>query len=238
MRPPIRLAALMELPVITVFTHDSIALGEDGPTHQPVEQLAGLRAVPGLLVLRPCDANETAVAWRVAIESRGRPVALLLSRQAVPTLDRTRLAGAEGLRRGAYVLADAPGMSPDVILIATGTELALAVTAYEQPPADGLNARVVSMPSWELFDRQDQASGLQVPLGFGVFGRFGPPIGFEPVPPVSACRRLEWRSRWRPSLTAIDESCARIRRGPTPWHLRASESACTPGLRRVCRSSG
>ena len=118
MRPPIRLAALMEQGVIFVFTHDSIALGEDGPTHQPIEQLASLRAIPNLIVIRPCDANETAVAWRVAIETRDRPVALILTRQDVPTLDRTQFAAAEGLRRGAYVLADAPNGKPDIILIA------------------------------------------------------------------------------------------------------------------------
>ena len=142
------------LPVIAVFTLDSISLGEDGPTHQPVEQLAGLRSVPGLMVLRPCDANETAVAWRVAIESRERPVALILSRQAVPTLDRTDLADADGLRRGAYVLADAPGASPDVLLIATGSEVFLALEAKRKLEREGLRVRVVSMPCWELFDEQ------------------------------------------------------------------------------------
>ena len=126
MRPPIRLAALMGLHVIYVFTHDSIALGEDGPTHQPVEQLVGLRAIPHLMVIRPADANETAEAWRVAVETRDRPVALVLTRQNVPTLDRSRYASAEGLRRGAYVLAEAPEGKPDLILIASGSEVALA----------------------------------------------------------------------------------------------------------------
>ena len=132
MRPPIRLAALMELGVIYVFTHDSIALGEDGPTHQPIEQLASLRAIPELIVIRPCDANETAVAWRVAIETRDRPVALILTRQNVPTLDRTQFAAAEGLRRGAYVLQDAPEGKPDLILIGTGSEVSLIVRAGEK----------------------------------------------------------------------------------------------------------
>jgi transketolase len=154
MRPPIRLAALMELPVTYVFTHDSIALGEDGSTHQPIEQLAGLRSVPRLIVIRPCDANETAVAWRVALEARDRPVALILTRQRVPTLDRRLFASADGLRRGAYVLVDAPGGKPQVILIATGSEVALAVAAADKLGAQDVRVRVVSMPSWELFDVQ------------------------------------------------------------------------------------
>jgi transketolase len=154
MRPAIRLAALMELRVIYVFTHDSIGLGEDGPTHQPVEQLASLRAIPRLIVIRPCDANETAAAWRVAIESRDRPVALVLTRQNVPTWDRNQFAAAEGLRRGAYVLADAPDSRPDLILIATGSEVALVVAARQKLLEQRIHARVVSMPSWELFDAQ------------------------------------------------------------------------------------
>ena len=157
MRPPIRLAALMGLHVIHVFTHDSIALGEDGPTHQPVEQLAALRAIPNLTVIRPGDANETAIAWRVAVETRDRPVLLVLSRQDVPTLDRSRYASAEGLRRGAYVLCDAQGGVPDLILIASGAEVGLIVAAAERLSAEGLAARCVSMPSWELFDALQQA---------------------------------------------------------------------------------
>jgi transketolase len=156
LRPSMRLAALMELGVIYVFTHDSIGVGEDGPTHQPIEQLAALRAIPRLVVIRPGDANETAVAWRVAIESRDRPVALALSRQNVPTLDRRQFAAADGLRRGAYVLADAPGGSPEIILIGTGSELSLAVGAREKLLERNIKARVVSMPSWELFDAQPQ----------------------------------------------------------------------------------
>jgi transketolase len=156
MRPPIRLAALMGLHVIYIFTHDSIALGEDGPTHQPVEQLAALRAIPNLDVIRPCDANETAVAWRVALQTLGRPVALVLTRQSVATLDRARFAGAEGLRRGAYVLAEAPNNRPDVILIASGSEVALVLAVRERLLARQINARAVSMPSWELFDAQPE----------------------------------------------------------------------------------
>lgn len=156
MRPPIRLAALMGLHVVHVFTHDSIALGEDGPTHQPVEHLAALRAIPNLIVIRPADANETAVAWRVAVETRGGPVALVLTRQAVPTLDRSRYAQADGLRQGAYVLSDARTGSPELILIASGSEVGLIVSAAELLEARGTRVRCVSMPSWELFDAQPQ----------------------------------------------------------------------------------
>jgi len=154
MRPPMRLAALMGLHVVYVFTHDSIALGEDGSTHQPVEQLACLRAIPGLDVIRPADANETAVAWRVAAETRDRPVALVLTRQDVPTLDRARFASAQGLRRGGYVLADAPGGKPALILIASGSEVALAVAAGERLRARDIAVRIVSLPCWEIFDAQ------------------------------------------------------------------------------------
>ena len=161
-RPAIRLSALMELPVIHVFTHDSIGLGEDGPTHQPVEQLASLRAIPGLDVIRPADANEVAEAWRAAIDRHHQPVALVLTRQNVPVFDRSKYASAEGLRRGAYVLADSTPIAdgvgdgaPQVILIATGSEVALALSAHEELLAEGIRSRVVSMPCCELFDRQD-----------------------------------------------------------------------------------
>ncbi|MHB8404425.1 MAG: transketolase [Gammaproteobacteria bacterium] len=154
LRPPMRLAALMGLHVIYVFTHDSIALGEDGPTHQPVEQLAGLRAVPKLMVIRPGDANETAVAWRVALEATDHPVALVLTRQKLPTLDRNRYAAADGLRCGAYILSDAPGGKPDVILIASGSEVGLILAAQQKLQEQNVMARIVSMPSWELFDAQ------------------------------------------------------------------------------------
>ena len=156
-KPAIRLSALMELPVIHLFTHDSIGLGEDGPTHQPVEHLAGLRAIPGLDVIRPCDANEVAEAWREALDRTHQPVALVLTRQNVPVLDRSRYASAEGLRRGGYVLADPEGGDPEVILIATGSEVSLAVGAHERLIADGIRSRVVSLPCWELFERQDQS---------------------------------------------------------------------------------
>jgi transketolase len=164
MRPPIRLAAMMKLHVIYVFTHDSIALGQDGSTYQPVEQLAGLRAVPGLTVIRPGDANETAVAWRVALEALDYPVALILTRQNVPTLDRTQCAAADGLRRGAYVLADALNGKPDVILIASGSEVELVMAARQTLQERNVMARVVSMPSWELFNAQPQSYRDQVLL--------------------------------------------------------------------------
>ncbi|GLU32049.1 transketolase [Trinickia caryophylli] len=158
MKPPIRLAAIMEVPVVFVFTHDSIGLGEDGPTHQPVEQLASLRGIPGLTVLRPADANEVAEAWRVALSDPRRPAALVLSRQPLPTLDRSRYASAEGLRRGAYVLADPPGgEAPQVLLLATGSEVPVCIDAYERLTREGIAARVISMPSWDIFERQDDA---------------------------------------------------------------------------------
>jgi transketolase len=151
-RAPIRLAAIMEIPVIYIFTHDSIGVGEDGPTHQPIEQLASLRAIPGLITLRPGDANEVVEAWKVILQLRHEPVALILSRQALPTLDRTKYASAEGVARGAYVLADAPGGKPEVLLLATGSEVSLCADAHEQLAAQGIRSRVVSMPSWEIFE--------------------------------------------------------------------------------------
>jgi transketolase len=157
MRPSMRLAALMQIPSIFVFTHDSIGLGEDGPTHQPIEQLASLRAMPNMIVLRPGDANEVVEAWRVILQLQHSPATLVLSRQAMPTLDRSKYAASSGVAKGAYVLADAPGGKPDVILIGTGSELSLCVEAYEKLKSEGINARVVSMPSWELFDKQDSA---------------------------------------------------------------------------------
>ncbi|MFO1207754.1 MAG: transketolase [Amaricoccus sp.] len=155
-RPAIRLSALMEIPTIHIFTHDSIGVGEDGPTHQPVEQLASLRAIPGLIVLRPADANEVAEAWRVIMQLRHEPVVLILTRQNLPTFDRSRYNSAEGVAKGAYVLAEAAGGKPDVLLMATGSEVAMCIDAYEQLKAEGIAARVVSMPSWELFEHQDQ----------------------------------------------------------------------------------
>ncbi len=156
-RPSIRLAAIMELPVVHIFTHDSIGVGEDGPTHQPIEHLASLRAIPGLVVMRPGDANEVAEAWKWIATSRHTPVVLVLSRQAMPTLDRTKYAPAAGLHKGAYVVADADAGKPEVILIGTGTEVSLCVAAHEKLVAGGVKSRVVSMPSWELFEEQDVA---------------------------------------------------------------------------------
>ena len=156
-RPAVRLAALMEAHSIFVFTHDSIFLGEDGPTHQPIEHLPALRAILNLMLIRPADANETAVAWRVAIEHRGGPVALALTRQVLPVIDRSKYASAEGLTRGGYILADAPAKSPKIILIASGSEVAVALEAFEKLAAEGIAARVVSLPSWDIFEKQPQA---------------------------------------------------------------------------------
>ena len=181
-RPSIRLAALMELPVIYVFTHDSIGVGEDGPTHQPVEQIASLRAIPGLLTIRPADANEVVEAWRVVMQLRHAPAAILLSRQALPTFDRVRYAPAAGLARGAYALADAPGGAPEVILLATGSEVALCLQAQEMLSKEGVRARVVSMPCWELFERQSEEYRESV-LPAGVTARVAveeaSPLGWE-----------------------------------------------------------
>jgi transketolase len=157
MRPSMRLGALMELPVLYIFTHDSIGLGEDGPTHQPIEQLASLRAMPNMLILRPGDANEVVEAYKVIMQHTHGPATLVLTRQAIPTFDRSKFGPASGVAKGAYTLADAPGGKPDLILIGTGSEVSLCVSAWEKLSADGIKARVVSMPSWELFDRQDAA---------------------------------------------------------------------------------
>lgn len=155
-KPGIRLSAIMEIPTIYVFTHDSIGVGEDGPTHQPVEQLAALRAIPGLITLRPADANEVTEAWRFIMQQSHEPCALVLTRQALPTLDRSKYGSAAGVAKGAYILADAPDGKPDVLLIGTGSEVSLCVGAYEQLKTEGIKARVVSMPSWELFEKQGQ----------------------------------------------------------------------------------
>jgi transketolase len=156
MRPSIRLAALMKLPIIYIFTHDSIALGEDGPTHQPVEHLASLRAIPGLTVVRPADANETAETWRMAMEYKEGPIAIILTRQNVPVIDRTRFNPANGLRKGAYILADSSSAKPEIILMATGSEVHLALEVYERLRNEGIGVRVVNMPSWELFEKQPE----------------------------------------------------------------------------------
>jgi len=181
MRGALRLAAIMELPVTYVFTHDSIAVGEDGPTHEPVEQIMSLRLMPHMRLIRPADANETAVAWKVAIESTKHPTALALTRQAVPTFDRSKYAGAEGLRKGAYVFSDAPD-APDVILIGTGSELQLALEAQEKLASAGVKARVVSMPCWELFEEQSaeyKESVLPRAVRARVAVEAGTPIGWE-----------------------------------------------------------
>ena len=156
-RPAIRLSALMELPTLMVFTHDAMGDGEDGPTHQPVEQLVSLRAIPGLVVLRPADANEVVEAYRTVLQLRHQPTVMTLSRQPLPTFDRTKYASAAGLARGAYVMADAPGGAPEIILIATGSEVSLIVEAHETLLAKGVRSRVVSMPSWDLFEHQPKA---------------------------------------------------------------------------------
>jgi len=156
MRPGIRMAALMGLKVIYVFTHDSIGVGEDGATHQPVEQLASLRSIPHFTVIRPCDANEVAEAWRIAVKSINGPVALILTRQNVPVLDRTAFADATELSRGAYILRDSQNGKPDVILIATGSETHIAIDAWQRLVQNGVGVRIVVMPSWELFDKQPE----------------------------------------------------------------------------------
>jgi transketolase len=162
MKPSIRLAAIMEIPVIYVYTHDSIGLGEDGPTHQPIEQLASLRAVPGLTLIRPGDANEVVEAWKLIMQLTHQPAALVLTRQAVPTFDRTKYAPASGVAKGAYVLADGADGKPDVILMGSGSEVSLCVAAHERLASQGIKARVVSMPCWDVFERQDAAYKDQV----------------------------------------------------------------------------
>jgi transketolase len=176
----LRLAAIMELPVIYVFTHDSIGVGEDGPTHQPVEHLAALRSIPGVVDMRPCDANEVAEAWRVIMELKHEPVALILSRQALPTLDRSKYAPASGLRRGAYILSDAGNGKPDVLLLATGSEVSLCTAAQVELANRGIHARVISMPSWKLFEDQDESyresvipSGVRARVSVEQAARFG-----------------------------------------------------------------
>jgi transketolase len=181
-RGAIRLSALMEIPVVHIFTHDSIGVGEDGPTHQPVEQLASLRAMPGLLVFRPADANEVVETWRVVAQLHREPAALILSRQALRTFDRSVLGPASGVAKGAYVLAEAPSGEPDVLLLATGSEVGLAMDARDELAGEGIGARVVSMPCWELFEKQDQAYQSAV-------------LGNAPRVGVEAAVRLGW-DRW------------------------------------------
>ena len=201
-RPAIRLIALMEIPTIHIFTHDSIGVGEDGPTHQPVEQLASLRAIPGPIVLRPADANEVAEAWRVIMQLRHEPVVLVLTRQNLPTLDRDRYGSAAGVARGAYVLADAEVGKPDVLLMATGSKVSMCVSAYEQLRSEGVAARVISMPSWELFEHQDQAyrdSVIPPDVVARVAVEKGSILGWTRLPAFggtsSACERSAHRRR-------------------------------------------
>ena len=183
MKPPIRLSAIMELPVVYIFTHDSIGVGEDGPTHQPIEQMVALRSIPGMRVIRPGDANEVAEAWRHIMPLKEHPACLILSRQALPTLDRTQYASAAGLKHGAYVLADPPqGGEPEVILMASGSEVALVVGAYETLTKEGIRARVVSFPSWELFEEQPaeyRHSVLPPHIGARVSVEQGSTIGWD-----------------------------------------------------------
>jgi transketolase len=234
-RGALRLSALMELPVIHIYTHDSIGVGEDGPTHQPIEHLASIRAMPGVIDMRPGDANEVVEAWRVIMPLRHEPVALMLSRQPLPTLDRTRYAPASGVARGAYVLADPPASEPEVILIATGSEVAITVEAYEQLTADGIRARVVSMPSMELFDKQPQSYRDEV-LPASVTARVSSRLaggsngasltGF----PHGSSSVRRWRggsgraeSRGPPWPTASVRSAAR-----SPRHIPAQEASWPP----------
>jgi transketolase len=182
MKPAIRLSALMEIPVIWIYSHDSIGLGEDGPTHQPVEQLITLRAIPGLVMIRPMDANETAEAWRVIMKLKHQPSCLVLSRQVLPVIDRSHYASAAGVARGAYVLADPPSGKPEVILIGTGSEVPLCLDAFEALGREGIRARVVSMPSWDLFEEQDQAyqdSVLPPEIAARVSVEQGSTVGWE-----------------------------------------------------------
>jgi len=162
MKPAVRLAALMEIPTIFIYTHDSIGLGEDGPTHQPIEQLPSLRAVPGLVLIRPADANEVVEAWKVIMQLKHEPAALVLTRQAVPTFDRTKYASAAGVAKGAYVLADAADGKPQAILMSSGSEVQLCIAAYERLKTEGVKARVVSMPSWAIFEKQSEEYKQQV----------------------------------------------------------------------------
>lgn len=182
MRPSIRLAALMKLQVIYVFTHDSVAVGEDGPTHQPVEHMAALRVIPNLVVLRPADANETAVAWNFALNRRHGPTALILTRQKLPVIDQTRYASPQGLLRGGYVLAEAQQDKPEILLLATGSEVHLALAAYEQLVGEGIVVRVISMPSWEVFEAQDPSyrnEVLPASIKARVAVEAGVPMGWE-----------------------------------------------------------
>jgi transketolase len=243
MRPSIRLAALSRARVIHVWTHDSIAIGEDGPTHQPVEQLASLRAMPNLLVLRPSDANETVEAWRVALRHTGGPVALVLTRQKLPVLDRASLAPAAGLARGAYVLVEAGGVQPELILIATGSEVSLALEAHARLVVQGVRSRVVSMPCWELFERQPQSyrdAVLPPAVRARVSIEAASPFGWERwVGPEGAILGVATFGASAPGPVVMREF------GFTPEHVvgaamrvlrRESEVACVADARRSTRA--
>jgi transketolase len=231
-RAAIRLSALMEIPVIYIFTHDSIGVGEDGPTHQPVEHLASLRAIPGLITLRPADANETVEAWRLIMPLRHVPVALILTRQALPILDRGKYASAEGVARGAYVLADAVDGKPEVLLLASGSEVSLCILAYEKLAAENIKARVVSMPSWEIFEeycREHPEYREQVlpesvnarvsvenasTLGWARYvGRHGHSIGMETFGASAPLKELQKRFGFTPEnvIHAAKEQIAKAR---------------------------
>jgi transketolase len=239
MRPAIRLSALMRLPVVWVFSHDSVGLGEDGPTHQPVEHYAALRAIPGLTVIRPADAAETAEAWRVALEDGCGPVCLLLTRQAVPVFDRTRLAAASGLASGAYVISDTAGR-PDAVIVATGSEVALALRAQDELSSEGIAVRVVSMPSWELLDAQpDEYRESLFPSGVPVVAvEAGVALGWErfaertvsvdrfgaSAPGAEVLRRLGITSE--AVMTAVREiACRRAPKGREPRSSRRPKTA-------------
>jgi transketolase len=222
-RPAIRLSALMELPAIYIFTHDSIGVGEDGPTHQPVEQLASLRAIPGLTTLRPADANEVVEAWKVIMQFRHKPVALVLTRQPIPTLDRSRYAAAAGLAQGAYILADPDDGQPEAIMLASGSEVALCVAAHEQLASEGIKTRVVSMPSMELFEQQSQEYRDQVlppaikarvsveqaaTLGWARYvGESGQSIGMQTFGASAPLKELQHKFGFTPErlITAVKE---------------------------------
>ncbi len=231
-RAAIRLSALMEIPVIHIFTHDSIGVGEDGPTHQPVEHLTSLRAIPGLIILRPADANETVEAWRVIMQFRHEPVALILTRQALPILDRNKYAAAQGVRRGAYVLADADDGKPEVLLLASGSEVSLCILAYEKLTAENIRARVVSMPSWEIFEEychehpeyREQVLPESVnarvsvekasTLGWARYvGRLGQSIGMETFGASAPLKELQKRFGFTPEnvMQAAKEQIAKAR---------------------------
>ena len=240
MRGSLRLSALMEIPVIYVFTHDSIGVGEDGPTHQPIEQLAHMRSMPGLIMIRPADANEVTEAWKVILQLHHEPAVLVLTRQAVPTIDRTKYAPASGLARGAYILADAPGGDPEVILIGTGSEVALCLEAYEQLTKEGVRARVVSMPSWELFDDQDQKlpgiCSASAREGTSVGGR-GLRFWLEQIHRLRRAQRLH-RNLWSLGASQATAEEVRLQRGKRCSRGEEPDCAAQARLKGARHESG